>query len=210
MLDFLLQSNGFLRVKVILVCRRSSLLLCCAVSLFSSFSFTRVCAAQSAGSAHADAASRVSSIYQQGLAAPQKGELASARTAFANVVRLEPPRDWPQVIRRRIAPWGVRLIFPETAITRFSSFAAPLSSSRKDRSCTTILAPCSRRNQIRRRPQVSFPKRFACNLVLPKPISILAFCSISNSRWRTLLNTCKPPRNWIRPTPAHTTTSLKF
>src|SRR5260370_12555718 len=47
-------------------------------------------AAQSAGSAKADAASRASATYKQGMSALRKGDLASARADFEKVVRLAP------------------------------------------------------------------------------------------------------------------------
>src|SRR5260370_33284260 len=45
-------------------------------------------AAQSAGSAKADAASRASATYKQGMSALRKGDLASARADFEQVGRL--------------------------------------------------------------------------------------------------------------------------
>src|SRR5256886_14175058 len=58
------------------------LFLCCAAPL--------KCATQSASSVKADAASRATATYQQGMLALQKGDLVSARAAFEKVVRLAP------------------------------------------------------------------------------------------------------------------------
>src|SRR2546426_12445938 len=62
--------------------------LCAALIFFHAAA--AICAGQSAGPAKADAASRASATYQQGLAALRQGDLAFARAAFERVLRLRP------------------------------------------------------------------------------------------------------------------------
>src|SRR2546426_6730243 len=63
--------------------------LCAALIFFHAAA--AICAGQSAGPAKADAASRASATYQQGLSALRQGDLAFARAAFERVLRLLPP-----------------------------------------------------------------------------------------------------------------------
>src|SRR5437667_177030 len=62
--------------------------LCAALIFFHAAA--AICAGQSAGPAKADAASRASATYQQGLSALRQGDLAFARAAFERVLRLVP------------------------------------------------------------------------------------------------------------------------
>src|SRR2546426_6745258 len=64
--------------------------LCAALIFFHAAA--AICAGQSAGPAKADAASRASATYQQGLSALRQGDLAFARAAFERVLRLGPPK----------------------------------------------------------------------------------------------------------------------
>src|SRR2546426_11442362 len=63
--------------------------LCAALIFFHAAA--AICAGQSAGPAKADAASRASATYQQGLSALRQGDLAFARAAFERVLRLGAP-----------------------------------------------------------------------------------------------------------------------
>src|SRR5215469_5051609 len=76
-------------MKVISVRRWVLLFFCRAGPLFLSLLVVKA-SAQSTASAHLGPTSRVTTIYQQGLAALQKGDLDSARAAFEKVVRLAP------------------------------------------------------------------------------------------------------------------------
>src|SRR3989442_9123766 len=64
--------------------------LCAALIFFHTAA--AICAGQSAGPAKADAASRASATYQQGLSALRQGDLAFARAAFERVLRLASPK----------------------------------------------------------------------------------------------------------------------
>src|SRR5690349_20280876 len=70
--------------------RRTPLFRLCAALVFLCCAGALKCAAQSASSAKADAASRATVTYQHGMSALQKGDLDSARADFEKVVRLAP------------------------------------------------------------------------------------------------------------------------
>src|SRR6266849_4964308 len=78
------------RMKLALAHRQTALFRLCAALLFLCCVVPAKGAAQSAGSAKADAASRASVTYQHGMSALQKGDLASARADFEKVLRLAP------------------------------------------------------------------------------------------------------------------------
>src|SRR2546426_4890960 len=75
--------------------------LCAALIFFHAAA--AICAGQSAGPAKADAASRASATYQQGLSALRQGDLAFARAAFERVLRLVPQNPGGDKFFR----WGV-------------------------------------------------------------------------------------------------------
>src|SRR5438552_3669670 len=77
-------------MKLMFIHRSTPIFRVCAALLFLCGVIALNCAAQSASSAKADAASRASTTYQHGMSALQKGDLVSARADFEKVVRLAP------------------------------------------------------------------------------------------------------------------------
>src|SRR5260370_33111724 len=77
-------------MELILAHRRTLFLQLRAAVLFLLCAAATMRAAQSAGSAKTEAASRASATYQLGMSALQKGDLVSARADFEKVVRLAP------------------------------------------------------------------------------------------------------------------------
>jgi Tfp pilus assembly protein PilF len=87
---FVAETMGIIQVKSALFCR-ACLFACCAFFLLCSFVTARPCMGQAAASSPgAESASKATTIYKQGVAALQKGDLDSAHAAFDRVVRLAP------------------------------------------------------------------------------------------------------------------------
>src|SRR6266699_3643413 len=77
-------------MKLMFIHRSTPIFRVCSALVFFCCAGALKCAAQSAGSANADAASRATVTYQHGMSALQKGDLVSARADFQKVVRLAP------------------------------------------------------------------------------------------------------------------------
>src|SRR5215831_5394136 len=77
-------------MKLNFACHSTRLLECCAASFFCFFGIVGTCTGQSGASGLSDSASRATTIYKQGMAALQNGDLDCARAAFEKVVRLAP------------------------------------------------------------------------------------------------------------------------